>query len=948
MVLKTEDVQYLLKIGGPFTDFVLRNLRGNTLFKSIQLTAINEAGLCSKHVKIPDQKTKEASRWYLVRKEIERVTNQRQDFIDTDFYQGIVQRRSRLNYLNQLNLELSTLPPDIEYVDCELHSQGASYVSANDAAQGQGVLPGQKRRKDQFLFRINAIKEEINQLKIAKESASEDLVFLSSEVEKIQQRTLELHAEVDRASTFSGISISSSVIHGTLDQSFTVDQLVDALYFEIERCQEDISSKKGGIIETIKTQASANEAILTKTGLLKERKAAFFHFEQCTKQGFIKSTKAAQTRKSRPPKNINEMLRIILKCWLELSKRQMKISNLWCKIVLRRSWSRWNSISNFIYQAGAEKLDVASAAGALLLEAGGHRSDQVNSAFSILESVVSLKKVNGMHGAQINNSDDLFSFNTETTAMLQGDAYVGSGYFEHALRCYYAQLSTLQRDDSFEGQVKLMATLHGRIGRTEVHRENWNLAILNFERQKSVSETISDTAEKCSALLGLGSCYVGRGEFDNAKCFYDKALHLCTESGDDSGMLKAHRGLQSAYNKVSDRVNACKNKVQADSIEFKTSEKIMSGLKAMDNLKSRLIRTSAVGGREIHLEKSSILYIKMKTDERRIINAIEEEKVNLVKAGEDTAEIERYCQRISEELDLAKSSNGNISTSLVHGNQQTIDAEELAIRLYYKLEETKEQCSEQREVGSDIRISIGNLQDDLKTLHEDMEIERGPLMSRVLASRTFRCVGLNISNSFGNEVCGTATGGVELLVASEDKHIYIFDIHTGELTHAFQGANEDKGSISEANGHTGIICTLFFRGIFVYSGSMDKTIMCWNVKTKRRVFTARGHEATVTSLFIDETKMVSGSADTNIIVWNKESGSMIRRVQGHSRGVLTIQSGPTWILSGDQDGYIHIWTNTVLREDPLFTSVCTSSRRKILRNNFQSNTHDFIIKLLLL
>jgi len=243
-----------------------------------------------------------------------------------------VQRRSRIDYLKELNLELSTLPCDEEYITDEVPFPRVSCISANDATQGQDnnfntleMFPVDKRRKDQFLFRINAIEEEINQLKEAKELASEDLVFLSSEIEKIQQRILELHAEVDRASTFNGTNISSSVIHGNLDQSFTVDQLIEALYFEIERCQEDISSRKAGIIESIRTQSSANEAILTKKDLLKERKAAFFNFQRCMK--------ASQINKICSSANTYEMPRIILKRWLEFSKWQVKIhqihGNLW-------------------------------------------------------------------------------------------------------------------------------------------------------------------------------------------------------------------------------------------------------------------------------------------------------------------------------------------------------------------------------------------------------------------------------------------------------------------------------------------------------------------------------------------------------------------------------------------------------------------------------------------
>lgn len=54
---------------------------------------------------------------------------------------------------------------------------------------------------------------------------------------------------------------------------------------------------------------------------------------------------------------------------------------------------------------------------------------------------------------------------------------------------------------------------------------------------------------------------------------------------------------------------------------------------------------------------------------------------------------------------------------------------------------------------------------------KDIAIEGGPLMTSVVARARLRLIGLNPSNTAGNEVEGTATGGVEKIVAAEGKKV---------------------------------------------------------------------------------------------------------------------------------------------------------------------------------
>ena len=87
------------------------------MIKDIQILAYNVAGLISIPVNIPDQQTCEPSLYDKVRNEIKRIQSLPNDaIVDTDFFQGIIQRKSRTEYLEELQDELSRLPNDHELI----------------------------------------------------------------------------------------------------------------------------------------------------------------------------------------------------------------------------------------------------------------------------------------------------------------------------------------------------------------------------------------------------------------------------------------------------------------------------------------------------------------------------------------------------------------------------------------------------------------------------------------------------------------------------------------------------------------------------------------------------------------------------------------------------------------------------------------------------------------
>ena len=82
-------------------------------------------------------------------------------------------------------------------------------------------------------------------------------------------------------------------------------------------------------------------------------------------------------------------------------------------------------------------------------------------------------------------------------------------------------------------------------------------------------------------------------------------------------------------------------------------------------------------------------------------------------------------------------------------------------------------------------------------------------------------------------------------------------------------------------------------GASVASGSLDKTVKIWNIKTGKCDSTLSGHTGPVLSVCFDHTgkKLASGGGfrDKSVCLWSTESGAPIGSpLSGHSRYVTTV------------------------------------------------------------
>jgi WD40 repeat protein len=83
-------------------------------------------------------------------------------------------------------------------------------------------------------------------------------------------------------------------------------------------------------------------------------------------------------------------------------------------------------------------------------------------------------------------------------------------------------------------------------------------------------------------------------------------------------------------------------------------------------------------------------------------------------------------------------------------------------------------------------------------------------------------------------------------------------------------------------------------GSMLASGSYDKTIKLWEVKSGNLIRTLTGHTNHVISVSFspDGSMLASGSGDKTIKLWEVKSGNLIRTLAGHRDRVYSVSFSP--------------------------------------------------------
>jgi WD40 repeat protein len=76
----------------------------------------------------------------------------------------------------------------------------------------------------------------------------------------------------------------------------------------------------------------------------------------------------------------------------------------------------------------------------------------------------------------------------------------------------------------------------------------------------------------------------------------------------------------------------------------------------------------------------------------------------------------------------------------------------------------------------------------------------------------------------------------------------------------------------------------------IISGSWDRTIKIWDIKTCTCIETLIGHTGDVNQVIINKagTRIISSSYDHTIKIWDATTYQLITTLYGHNEGVLTV------------------------------------------------------------
>ena len=133
-----------------------------------------------------------------------------------------------------------------------------------------------------------------------------------------------------------------------------------------------------------------------------------------------------------------------------------------------------------------------------------------------------------------------------------------------------------------------------------------------------------------------------------------------------------------------------------------------------------------------------------------------------------------------------------------------------------------------------------------------------------------------------------------LVTGSRDRNLKIWDIKSGLLNFTLEG-------------HLGSVLCLQFDSRYLITGSSDSTLIVWDIHTGEKIKTLVGHAESVLNVKFNENTVVSCSKDRTIRAWNLETGALKMTLRGHRAAVNAVQFKDNIIVSASGDRTIKIW-----------------------------------------
>lgn len=155
-----------------------------------------------------------------------------------------------------------------------------------------------------------------------------------------------------------------------------------------------------------------------------------------------------------------------------------------------------------------------------------------------------------------------------------------------------------------------------------------------------------------------------------------------------------------------------------------------------------------------------------------------------------------------------------------------------------------------------------------------------------------------------------------------------------DLSESKENIRPFEPAVRRLEGHMDSVYCLEFDSQRIMTGSRDRTIKVWSLKTGKLLGTFRGlHRGSVLCLKFERDwdrleragMLVSGSSDCTVCVWDLEAGGSLKGssdtevtaevrtiLRGHDGGVLDLRMDDKWIVSCSKDASIRVWDRNTL------------------------------------